>query len=33
LDKDGNPIPQLTATSFKGGGSKIYPGLLLKQVK
>jgi hypothetical protein len=33
LDKDGNPIPQLTATSFKGGGSKLYPGLLLKQVK
>lgn len=33
LDKDGNPIPQLTSTSFKGGGSKIYPGLLLKQVK
>jgi hypothetical protein len=33
LDKDGNPIPQLTATSFKGGGSKLYPGLLLKQIK
>lgn len=33
LDKDGNPIPELTATSFKGGGSKLYPGLLLKQVK
>ena len=33
LDKDGNPIPQLTATSFKGGSSKLYPGLLLKQVK
>jgi hypothetical protein len=33
LDKDGNPIPQLTATSFKGGGSKLYPGLLLKQLK
>jgi hypothetical protein len=33
LDKDGNPIPELTATSFKGGGSKMYPGLLLKQVK
>jgi hypothetical protein len=33
LDKDGNPIPELTSTSFKGGGSKLYPGLLLKQVK